>query len=188
MEKFFKVISKHTTQNILLWLIIAVFEIGPFMDQVFTGHISPNAFWFHCIKVILIAIATYINYLVFIPLFLKKKKYILFVLSNICNIAVFSSLIFVLTVLSYKHVSIHGGSWEHHILFTVSIVYILVFIIGSTMVYFIKEWHQLKDLATKMATLEKEKIESEHQALKAQLNPHFLFNTLNNLYSLSVAR
>ncbi len=34
--------------------------------------------------------------------------------------------------------------------------------------------------------LEKQKADIELMALKAQLNPHFLFNTLNNIYSLSV--
>ncbi|RYF88591.1 MAG: histidine kinase, partial [Chitinophagaceae bacterium] len=34
--------------------------------------------------------------------------------------------------------------------------------------------------------LEKEKAETELKALKSQLNPHFLFNTLNNIYSLSL--
>ena len=35
-------------------------------------------------------------------------------------------------------------------------------------------------------SLNKEKISIELKMLKAQLNPHFLFNTLNNIYSLSV--
>jgi len=34
--------------------------------------------------------------------------------------------------------------------------------------------------------LEKEKAETELKLLKTQLNPHFLFNTLNNIYSLSL--
>jgi sensor histidine kinase YesM len=34
--------------------------------------------------------------------------------------------------------------------------------------------------------LEKEKLNAELQALRTQLHPHFLFNTLNNLYSLTL--
>jgi sensor histidine kinase YesM len=36
--------------------------------------------------------------------------------------------------------------------------------------------------------LEKQKSDSELAALKAQLNPHFLFNTLNNIYSLTLLK
>jgi hypothetical protein len=37
-------------------------------------------------------------------------------------------------------------------------------------------------------SLEKEKAETELKMLKTQLNPHFLFNTLNNIYSLSLGQ
>ncbi len=36
--------------------------------------------------------------------------------------------------------------------------------------------------------LEKEKLVLEIAALKSQISPHFLFNTLNNIYSLSLAK
>jgi two-component system LytT family sensor kinase len=36
--------------------------------------------------------------------------------------------------------------------------------------------------------IEKEKIQIELKALKAQINPHFFFNTLNGIYSMSLAR
>ncbi|PRB05993.1 histidine kinase [Chryseobacterium sp. MYb7] len=43
-----------------------------------------------------------------------------------------------------------------------------------------------KDEKERTIKLQKEKTELELQSLKSQLNPHFLFNTLNNIYSLSV--
>ena len=36
--------------------------------------------------------------------------------------------------------------------------------------------------------LQKEKLETEMKLLKSQINPHFLFNVLNNLYSLSLLK
>ena len=35
-----------------------------------------------------------------------------------------------------------------------------------------------------LETVEREKVEAELKTVKTQLNPHFLFNTLNNIYSL----
>lgn len=41
---------------------------------------------------------------------------------------------------------------------------------------------------SEIASLEKEKSETELNLLKQQINPHFFFNTLNNLYALSLTK
>jgi len=46
-----------------------------------------------------------------------------------------------------------------------------------------KDWHIQQQ---QWLQAEKEKITAELQLLKAQLHPHFLFNTLNNIYSFSL--
>ena len=58
------------------------------------------------------------------------------------------------------------------------IVVILTYSLKYTLIAFITQNELLR--------LQKEKISLELNALKAQIHPHFLFNTLNNLYSLTL--
>ncbi|HTE28023.1 sensor histidine kinase [Flavitalea sp.] len=48
-----------------------------------------------------------------------------------------------------------------------------------------KQWYQSQQ---EKQQLRNEKLEAELQFLKAQIHPHFLFNTLNNLYALTVTQ
>lgn len=48
--------------------------------------------------------------------------------------------------------------------------------------------HERRKELERMHKLEKEKIANELKYLRAQINPHFLFNTLNNLYSFVVTQ
>lgn len=48
----------------------------------------------------------------------------------------------------------------------------------------VKKWFEQQ---TEKHEMEKQNLKKELHFLKAQLQPHFLFNTMNNLYSLSVA-
>ena len=56
---------------------------------------------------------------------------------------------------------------------------------GSTLVKIITDWlayqRDSKDLQTQT-------MQSELRFLKSQINPHFLFNTLNNLYALTLKK
>lgn len=60
-------------------------------------------------------------------------------------------------------------------------------ILTSSFIFFIaKFFSDHSKEREKRLLLSKEKTEAELKSLRAQLNPHFLFNTLNNIYSLSV--
>ena len=69
---------------------------------------------------------------------------------------------------------------------------VFLFFLGNAMLYLLvaglsvaikmtNSWYKVQSDKT---ALEKERAEAELKNLKSQLNPHFLFNTLNNIYSL----
>jgi LytS/YehU family sensor histidine kinase len=59
----------------------------------------------------------------------------------------------------------------------------LSFVVGAAIsIRLFRRQHQSK---MREVILQKEKTEAELKYLKAQINPHFLFNTLNNIYSLA---
>jgi two-component system LytT family sensor kinase len=65
------------------------------------------------------------------------------------------------------------------ILFTVLITFLIVTIHEA--IYFYRQW---KHNFSKSISLEKDNLEASYNALKAQVNPHFLFNSLNSLMTL----
>src|SRR6201999_3515309 len=56
--------------------------------------------------------------------------------------------------------------------------------IGVT-IRLVKKWYLEKEIQHR---LEKEKLTVELQLLRSQLHPHFLFNTLNSLYAMTLER
>ena len=60
------------------------------------------------------------------------------------------------------------------------------FVVLTTLTKLSKSWFVLKDLQQQLLVLEKERVDMELAALQAQVNPHFFFNTLNSIYSLSL--
>ncbi|AEE47991.1 putative signal transduction histidine kinase [Haliscomenobacter hydrossis DSM 1100] len=56
----------------------------------------------------------------------------------------------------------------------------------STLLNLSKGWFREQEQKQKIQHLEKQKTQAELDALKAQLDPHFLFNNLNSLYSLAL--
>ncbi len=120
---------------------------------------------------------------ILIPLHKKGKSYAFIVsLLSLLVIAVFFGTI--------EHVSINFFNLETHehehppvFFFYVRQIFIFGFIFFVNYATFLLE--QTAELKMKQKQLHEEKLETELKLLKAQINPHFIFNALNNIYSLS---
>ena len=145
---------------------------------------------FICIDAYLIAFY-YFNRNLLIPKLLSKKKwfwYILAVTGCLLLFLLIPRLLENAIRLELPAAERMKISKRHHSLFYpftgYSAVFFLVLTV-STCTRVIQEWLGIE---TKKQEIEKEKLSTELSFLKSQINPHFLFNTLNNIYSMAMVK
>jgi two-component system LytT family sensor kinase len=129
----------------------------------------------------------YLNYLLLIPNFMDKKKYGIYALAIVITIIVFGFIKYGVAVM-FKHVLLTGakgavtgfGAYFFHTVF-ISIIFLFL----STALKFSVDWFLNERI---QRDLENQRLSAELAFLKSQINPHFLFNSLNSIYSLAYQR
>lgn len=183
--------------HLLFWLIIYIVYLTQYLfdERSDTLRHQFSAFdrgltvFFHLLAVIA---ASYFSTIRVLPYLLDKKQ----VVRGIIELCVGIYIIAICSRLSIIYIlePILGGSFGDQesmlqIVSQVSILvkYYIISIVSGALPFII--FYLLIDrqrILRKQAEIEKEKIRAKLDALKAQINPHFLFNTLNNIYSLAI--
>lgn len=117
--------------------------------------------------------------LLIIPRFAARRKLSILMLETLISIALFMAAeFFVPGAAAHKASHSHNffGSFWFHL-----IVYFLLLSICLA-VFFTREWIRNERLKRELIETQ---LSTELNFLKSQINPHFLFNTLNNLYSIA---
>lgn len=125
----------------------------------------------------------YFNFYLLIPRFYLKKKTAIYIFSVIGTLVAYT---LISNIIAYSSNIQHINGFDHkppH--FGSSILFFIVVLFVSLGLRINFEWKRTEEEKIK---IEKEKLNAELSYLKAQVNPHFLFNTLNIIYTLATTR
>src|SRR5580658_2801845 len=114
-----------------------------------------------------------------IPYLLEKKRFGWYVLCLIILIAFFTFVrswyhIYIFSVLFHENNDSIGANFGD------SFVYADWFLVVATMLYITQRWSEQRD---RVKNIEVSQLQTELKYLRSQINPHFLFNGLNTIYS-----
>ena len=171
-------IVRYKLYHLVVWLILfALWYYLRYQDYSTTQRALTVTF----IKVADLALLIYVCNYVLIPRLLYKKKYGWFALVFITMIAVssVSKMLIIGHIINNPALMHLTGNWKgriydnvipHFFLVTAGVAFKLLF--------------DYTRLQKRLAEVAKEKAEAELNFLKSQINPHFLFNSLNSVYFL----
>lgn len=131
---------------------------------------------------------------VLIPRFYGAKKYLAFGVLSLVLFYVTSVFDRILNVYVFEPLFREPPFAKESILEIVSDLYVLIsfylnpLLFASLAMTFQRLLQEKRATEKRNAELERDKNRAELNALKSQLHPHFLFNTLNNIYALTVQK
>lgn len=175
--------NKKLLIHIAFWCVYASF----FLYQISFSFRGEGPDWERIIKdfsfhIIAMLFISYLNYFFFLPRFFKHKNVGRYFLEFIPVFVLLGYLVLVGKQFLLADAP-YAQRWLYSTRFGVNVILstlFLVFFVG--LLKFVEDWFELE---ARKKELENEKLTSELRFLKAQINPHFLFNTLNNLYYLA---
>jgi two-component system, LytTR family, sensor kinase len=183
------------TLHVVLWIIVFILPI--YISRAF-GFTEIRQLWHFYNVAIAYGMIFYISYLYLVPNFyFKNKKWRFFIIV----VSLLAVLYFVIVFIS-DHLLADPERDRHfdevmrklndgheykrppmEMFRLINYTFTSVMIVGFAMGLGFMERH--RDDEKKRKELEKEKLHSELAFLKNQISPHFFFNTLNNIYSLT---
>jgi len=177
--------------HIVFWISALLVATMAESYQSSDGWFSANRLLFHTVTLITQIMTAYFLAYFVIPGFLNSRKPVQMSVYTIAGMYLICALARLLNLHVYEPLSdIPPKAFENlHEVFTniARLLYVYFFrnLSVAIVFLFLKLLTDQYETQQKALRLEKEKSNAELKLLKAQLNPHFLFNTLNNIYSLS---
>lgn len=178
-EKIYLLFTNRVVYHVLFWIGLLLFLL--------TVEEGNHNFFFHLTNnltnIFFYIVIVYFNLFYLIPNYLTQKKFLTYAILLVISAIIITPL--KVLVLYFKFSS--HPDLQQELIQNRNIYFLITFFIASTSTIFkiISDW--VRDLREKQE-LQTQTMQSELRFLKSQINPHFLFNTLNNLYALTLKK
>jgi len=175
-------LRKYFVFHLVLWplafsILLFVFTKGAYpvkIDYIYT-----------LVFLIFMAVPAVLNFHILIPLLLKKEKYTYYFIGLVgigLSFGVFIKNFFVdvidIIFPNYFFISYISGN-GFYLVFS-------IFLLSSTLLKLAQDWFYFNRNQNEILRLKNQHIETQLSALRSQINPHFLFNALNVIYSMAL--
>lgn len=172
-----RLLKNKILYHTIFWMVCFLVLFQLFTKEYYNGEID---FIYTGLFLLPMFIIVYINRWL-INKFITQANYLVYafgvILLALLGVGLHFFTFDVLSDLIFKgyYISSYYGSLE-------LVQYSIVFLLASTLFKLAKDWFIVKD---RELNLVQENHNVKLNALKSQVNPHFLFNSLNNIYALS---
>ena len=178
-ERLYELSKNPRITHGLFWIILLLLLT--------LNEASLDSFWFvlsnEAITLGIYALVIYLNLYYLIPNYLTQKRFFTYSALLVTASAIATPLLVLLLYFKFfNHPSLRSALLANQNWYFLT-TFVVVSI--STIFKIITDWSQ--QLREKQV-LENQTMQSELRFLKSQINPHFLFNTLNNLYALTLKK
>ncbi len=187
-----RILAHRPLMHIFFWIVILVLQSQIFL---YSGHDFKVVFISALALFPSIILAAYLLTYYQLPKLAYKKKFILFFISLLLSMYFFTFLGRVFTMyLAEPYLGIEvAPSLDYMGAVATNIErlarnYLLAVYLAPILMASIKLIKQRDKVRSRIDTLEKEKARTELKFLKTQIHPHFLLNTLNNIYALTLKK
>ncbi len=186
LNPYFSKINRHNPLvfNTILWGLCFIILLFSFtsnnapvkIDYIYTGSFLST-----------IIVPALINLYILIPRLLKHEKYTIYIISFLINLILFTQLNiwFFAYLIDYIFPNYYFISYHSN---TKLITIFSVFLIATTLIKLSEDWFYFNKNENLKLKHKNQQIESQLVTLRSQINPHFLFNSLNVIYALAVEK
>jgi two-component system, LytTR family, sensor kinase len=194
----FVLMKNKVTSHILFWLLYFIYQVNSeyaYLSTYLPQHLQTNwldVIWFSILSIVVFDLSIIPCFYFLLAIIDTESKYFKSITVKIFSIVLciaFFVITFRISCHYFVYLEVYKVKEDIDSFSLFGIFNALMNIgFGTSLAFGFEKFRQHLVMKNELSELKSEKLQTELKFLKAQINPHFLFNTLNNIYGLAIRK